>query len=190
MKTKILAIVGKAGSGKDTILKAIASDKKYNQIVRCTTRPKRENEIDGIDYYFVEHDDFIDMVEEHQILDITIFRDWCYGTPIKSLVKDKINVGVYNPESLEMLLEIPQLDVFPVYINATDKERLMRQLTREQNPDCAEIIRRFGTDKEDFTFILNTDIKYIDNPDGKDVTDVIKDIEDTISSWTSNINNE
>lgn len=55
MAYKIIALIGKAGSGKDTILKEILKQEpiKYNEIISCTTRPKREGEIDGVNYYFL-----------------------------------------------------------------------------------------------------------------------------------------
>jgi guanylate kinase len=58
MNTKytIIALMGKAGSGKDTILHALLKQpafKNASPIVSCTTRPMRENEKDGIDYHFL-----------------------------------------------------------------------------------------------------------------------------------------
>lgn len=38
----------------------------------------------------------------------------------------------------------------PIYIEVSDKIRLLRQLNRENNPNCAEICRRFFTDEQDF----------------------------------------
>lgn len=45
-KVKLIALMGKAGSGKDTILKHLSSHypDKYHEIISCTTRPPREGE--------------------------------------------------------------------------------------------------------------------------------------------------
>ena len=48
------------------------------------------------------------------------------------------------------MLRDERLDVHPIYVQATDKTRLIRALKREENPDCAEICRRYMTDEEDF----------------------------------------
>ena len=64
----------------------------------------------------------------------------------------------FNPEGVEILQSNPEIDIDVVYITARDKVRLMRQLQREDNPDCDEIVRRYGTDKKDFS---NSRIKEI-----------------------------
>ena len=48
------------------------------------------------------------------------------------------------------MLEDPRLEVHPVYVQVSDKTRLMRALNREEAPDCYEICRRFLTDEADF----------------------------------------
>ncbi len=53
---KIFCIMGKSGSGKDTILKEInkVEDLNLKTIVTYTTRPKRNNETDGVEYFFID----------------------------------------------------------------------------------------------------------------------------------------
>ena len=68
----------------------------------------------------------------------------------RALNENTINLGVFNPAGVERLLDYPELDVCIIEIAADDKTRLLRQLNREQNPDVHEIVRRFGTDEEDF----------------------------------------
>lgn len=60
---------------------------------------------------------------------------------------------MFNIAGIEALLQDNRLEVFPVYVNANDKVRLLRSLNREEDPDCEEICRRFQTDKKDFCFI-------------------------------------
>lgn len=53
-KYKIVALCGEAGSGKDFLLhKFIENNSSYHEIIRTTTRPKREKEVDGLNYYFI-----------------------------------------------------------------------------------------------------------------------------------------
>lgn len=44
----------------------------------------------------------------------------------------------------------PDIDLYVIYITATDKERLIRQLTREREPDVREVLRRYDADEDDF----------------------------------------
>lgn len=150
---KILAIMGQAGSGKDSLMKALI-DGGYipgaKPIVSCTTRPIREHEVDGINYHYLTNDEFAEQVINGEMLEATVFNNWCYGTSIKNLYSDCLNIGVFNPEAIEILQEAKNIDLEIIYIIADDKVRLLRQLNREEHPDCNEIVRRFGTDKKDF----------------------------------------
>ena len=153
-KIKILALFGKAGAGKDYLQKhfvdEIGYDSKIHGIVSATTRPPREGEIPGRDYIFLNIEEFGSKVLDGTMLEATTFRDWCYGTPIEALDPTKINIGVFNINGIEALLDNPDLIVQPVFIKASDKTRLIRQLNRENDPDIKEIFRRYKADEEDF----------------------------------------
>ena len=151
-KYQVIALMGKAGAGKDAMQNATckAHPNVFHKIVSCTTRPPREGEQDGIAYNFITLEEFTRKVLNGEMLEATEFRGWFYGTLINSLVRDKINIGVFNPAGVEALVEDPRLDVMVVYISADDKTRLMRALNREENPDCMEICRRFIADEKDF----------------------------------------
>ena len=153
-KIKILALFGKSGAGKDTILKWMVSNiPNVHKIVNCTTRPKRDYEKDGVDYYFLSIPDFTKRIFYGSMLEATSFNDWFYGTSIDGLNKDCLNIGVFNINGLEILLEDKRLEVLPVYVDTRDKVRLLRSLEREDNPNCTEICRRFLADKQDFSNI-------------------------------------
>ena len=150
-KIKIVALCGESGAGKDTILKWIVSNypEEYHAIVSNTTRPKREHEIDGVDYHFLTEEEF----NKQEYLEWTEFRGWYYGTPTNKFSTKKYNIGVFNPEGINTLLtkcNPNEYEISIFYITANPKIRLLRQLNREDRPDCEEICRRFLTDKEDF----------------------------------------
>lgn len=151
MKYKIIALIGPAGSGKDSLLEHIVNNHSgLHKIVGCTTRPPREGEIDGIHYHFLSAEEFALKVLNFDIIEATTFREWGYGTSIQHLSTDKINIGVFNPASLEILSTYDNIDLYIYYINAPEKTRLIRQLNREENPDIDEIFRRLKADREDF----------------------------------------
>lgn len=148
---KMIAIIGQAGSGKDTILRAVCEENPdLNKIISCTTRPMRDNEKDGVDYHFYTVDQFTEEVLNDKMLEASCFNNWFYGTPIKSLVKNKVNIGVYNPEGIESLMLHGNIELYVFLIEASDKIRLIRQLEREINPDIEEVFRRYKTDRADF----------------------------------------
>lgn len=154
-KIKVIALFGKSASGKDSIQKWIIKSfpSVTHSIISCTTRPKRDYEEDKKDYFFLTNEEFANKVLDGSMLEATEFNNWFYGTPIEALDKDKINVGVFNPAGIDALLADSRIEVIPLYILAPDKIRLLRSLNREENPDCAEICRRYFTDVEDFADI-------------------------------------
>ena len=151
-KYKVIAIYGKGGSGKDTILKKVLESKKFNlnKIVGITTRPPREGEKDGVEYYFISLDDFATKIISEELVEATTFRGWYYGTSISAFSKDKINIGIFNDKALDVLLQDNRFEIVPVYIEVAAKNRLIRMLNREDDPDIDEIIRRYKADEKDF----------------------------------------
>ena len=154
MKTKIIAIFGKSGTGKGTLQNLLIKlHPDFNKIVSFTTRPKRDNEIEGQDYFFVNHNEFINLIKEQQMLEYTNFNNWYYGTGIKSIKKDSVNIGVFNIQGICSILKLlpkAEYEIFPIEVIADDTTRLLRAINRENNPNCAEICRRFLADEGDF----------------------------------------
>ena len=144
---KIIALMGKAGTGKDTIAKKLQGRiPKANFIVSYTTRPKREGEVDGITYHYITEKEFLSA----DFFDKENFNNWYYGTGYQCLKEDCVNIGIFNPNGIRTLLRQPNIDVSVYEILVSDKERLLRQLNRENNPNVKEIVRRFQTDEKDF----------------------------------------
>jgi guanylate kinase len=156
-KIKLLALFGESSAGKDTIQHWLTSEiPNMHGLVSYTTRPPRDYEVDGKDYHFINKQEFRRLIIEKKILECTIFNWWYYGTSIDELKKDKINVGVFNPDGIYQLLRSSQdkdIDILPVWIQVSEKIRLLRSLYREIDPNCTEICRRFLADQDDFSRI-------------------------------------
>ena len=150
---KIIALIGEAGTGKDSIMQSILAKQPgyFNEIISCTTRPMREGEADGVNYFYLTSKEFAEKVLNGEMLEATIFNNWHYGTSIDALNPNKINIGVFNPDGIRSIIKNPKVDVTVFRIVCSDKERLLRQLNRETHPNVDEIIRRYTTDKIDFS---------------------------------------
>lgn len=168
---KIIALMGKAGSGKDTLLHRLVEQypQLFNEIVSCTTRPPRQGEKDGINYHFLTIEQFTQKVLNGDMIEATEFNGWHYGTTLSSLSTDKINIGVFNPEGVRCISEDSLVDLTTFYVRAANKQRLLRQLNREENPDVDEIIRRYKTDQEDFDNLSDIPYITIDNNSIEDI---------------------
>lgn len=148
---KIIALIGKAGSGKDTMMrKVLEKNPNLHEIVSCTTRPRREGEVEGVNYFYLTPEQFGDKVLHDEMLEATCFNDWFYGTSYESLRSDVTNIGVFNPAGIDSLLGRRDVEVHVFYVIASPKDRLLRQLNREKDPNVDEIIRRYKADEIDF----------------------------------------
>ncbi len=159
---KIFCIIGKSGSGKDTVFKALKDDDHLNLkgIVLYTTRPKRDSETDGIEYHFVKEEELKKFQVENKIIELrqynTVKGKWYYCT----IDDGQIDLKRYNYIMITTLEAYKKLQEYfgedsikPVYINLDDGTRLKRALDREmmqENPNYEELCRRFLADSIDF----------------------------------------
>ena len=189
---KIFCLMGKSSSGKDTIFKEINNDKDLDlkPIISYTTRPKRINETNGVEYFFINKDELNEFEKQNKVIEKRVYHtvhgDWFYGT---------INDGQINLDKNNYML-ITTLDsykslrdyfgddkVFPFYIDIEDGIRLERALEREKmqdKPNYDELCRRFLADNKDFSAenLSNLGINkfYINENLQKCINDIKKDI--------------
>jgi guanylate kinase len=182
---KIIALIGEAGTGKDSLMQAILGlQPDLHEIVSCTTRPKREGEAHGVNYFYYTPEKFGDMVLNDEMLECTTFNGWFYGTSYESVRSDCINIGVFNPAGVEALLARPDVDVEIIRVCAAPKTRLLRQLNREDNPCVDEIIRRYNADRMDFDDVEHDFECYsIWNGDGTNLIGLAETVLCTLSDW-------
>lgn len=160
---KIFYIMGKSSSGKDTIYNQLIKDKdlNLNTITGYTTRPMREGEKNGKEYFFVNEEelnrlDKIGKVIEKRCYE-TVYGMWYYFTVDDENVDldNKNYVLIGTLESYEKVRGYYGSNiVIPIYINVEDGQRLIRAITREskQNiPKYEELCRRFLADCKDFS---------------------------------------
>lgn len=85
MKNRILCIVGGTCTGKSTLLDRITSDNKFmeknnlKKLVYSTTRKKRDNEIDGVDYHFKTNDEYVEDRNNHDIIEVREYETKAEG---------------------------------------------------------------------------------------------------------------
>ncbi|MBP7653655.1 guanylate kinase [Candidatus Dependentiae bacterium] len=93
-KGNLFVISAPSGAGKSTICKKVLADlEKISFSVSMTTRKPRQGEVDGVDYKFVEVDEFKKTIEKNGFLEWAQVHNNYYGTPI-SLVREKTDNGI------------------------------------------------------------------------------------------------
>lgn len=159
---KIYCVMGKSSSGKDTVYKKLKEQyKEFRLIVPYTTRPIREGEKDGVEYYFVDPEQFRAMKEDGKVIESRSYNTkcgiWTYFTAddgqIDLSAADYLLIGTLV--SYQALREYFREEaIVPVYLEVEDGLRLARALERErrqEKPKYAEMCRRFLADEEDFS---------------------------------------
>jgi guanylate kinase len=173
--------MGKSASGKDTIFQKLKEEKGLGLrvIVPYTTRPIREGEEEGREYYFLSRERFLLMEREGKIMESrtyqTVHGEWTYFTAddgqidmdggerylligtletylkIREFYRRKLLAeGVCGEDGNEWVRE----RLKAIYIEVEDGMRLERALKRERSqevPRYAELCRRFLADEEDFS---------------------------------------
>lgn len=161
--SKLFCIMGKSGSGKDTIYRKLLQlpQLELKTIVLYTTRPIREGEVDGETYHFITEEQLDEMRRQHMVVEErcyhTVHGDWYYATVQDGSIcpeeSDYLLIG--TPESyLAMKQYFGESVMEPVYIEVEDGLRLTRALEREKqqaSPRYAEMCRRFLADAADFS---------------------------------------
>ena len=85
---QLIVVSGPSGVGKKTIIKEYLKD--HPNAIRCTsvtTRPQRPDEVDGVDYYFVSHEEFDQLVRSNQMMEFGYYRRNGYGTIRNAVVQ-------------------------------------------------------------------------------------------------------
>lgn len=159
---KIYYVMGKSCSGKDTIYRRLTErHPELRVVVPYTTRPIREGEQDGVEYFFVDREKMEEMQAAGRIIELrsynTVLGVWNYFTAddgqidlaahsyliIGTLVSYEAMRDYYGAEAL-----------VPIYVEVEDGTRLERAIDRERKqakPQYEEMCRRFLADAEDFS---------------------------------------
>ena len=81
-----------SGAGKTTLVKLISRNKNYYISVSHTTRTPRSNEFDGIDYFFINKDQFQQLINKNEFLEYAKVFENYYGTSKKNII-NKLDQG-------------------------------------------------------------------------------------------------
>ncbi len=160
---KIVCLMGKSSTGKDTIFKEILKENRYSlkTIVPYTTRPIRRGERDGVEYFFVNEERYKELEAQGRVIEARTYDTfhglWRYFTVDDGqmdLSKDNyILIGTL--EAYKGLKKyFGQDKLLPIMIELDDGVRLQRALNREKKqavPKYEEMCRRFLADSEDFS---------------------------------------
>lgn len=161
--SKIVYLMGKSSTGKDTIYKELlkSGKVKLKTVVPYTTRPIRVGEEEGVEYHFTDEDGFLKWEEQGKIIEERAYNTfhglWRYFTVDDGQIADGEDtyLMIGTLEAYEKMKDyFGEERLIPVLIELDDGVRLQRALDREKSqssPKYEEMCRRFLADSEDFS---------------------------------------
>ena len=145
MERKVV-LCGKSCSGKDT-LALLLQEFGLRKPVSHTSRPKRDYEVDGKDYYFITKEEFEKLTSEGFFQEYDWFNGWGYALSKEEFAKAQ--VFIQTPRGLEQIIQqIPREQLLIIYIDIPAKLRKSRNDERHDTHDSIE--RRWVSDDIDF----------------------------------------
>lgn len=178
----MIVLVGESASGKSSVEKYFVENYGYKKIVSYTTRKPRNGEIDGVDYYFVTEEKFLELQENGFFAESAAYNGWHYGTAKEDCTDDKI--AVLTPHGLRQLSKIDGINVLSFYISVPRRDRLIKILQRGDNIE--EAYRRSLSDVGQFDGIEDEVDSVIENIGyEKEVIEVASEIKAEID-WITN----
>ncbi len=145
-KGMLVVLSAPSGCGKDTVFKELC--KRRGDIVKsvsATTRLPRENEVNGVDYYFKTEEEFKRLLNSKGLLEYTVYNGCYYGTPVEGVNKaindGKICFLIIEVEGGQNIMRL-RPDCVPIFLLPPDFEVLRERLEKRDTNDEEDINRR------------------------------------------------
>ena len=175
-KGLLLVVSGPSGAGKGTICKALLN--KNDQIklsVSATTRKPRNGEVHGVNYFFIEKEEFTKMIENGEFLEYAQIYDNFYGTPkaaiIECLEKGQDVILEIEMQGARQIKEVYPEGVF-IFVLPPSLEELKSRIVGRGTETQEEIEKRFSCAFEEINQIVNNDYFIVNEDIEKSVSDV------------------
>ncbi len=173
MNKKLFVISGCSGVGKGTVLKEFMARNSddFMLSVSCTTRKPRVGEVDGVNYFFLTHEEFEKAVQEDKFLEHAQFAGNFYGTK-KKFIKQKFEEGlniileIETQGALQVKSKMPEAVLIFIAPPGQGVDELEKRLRGRNTEDEETIQRRLAEAKVELErakqydyVVVNDDLK-------------------------------
>uniref|UniRef100_A0A832D2H7 Guanylate kinase n=1 Tax=Ignavibacterium album TaxID=591197 RepID=A0A832D2H7_9BACT len=179
-KGKIFVISSPSGGGKTTIVRRILAE--FPEIVfsvSATTRPKRPDEIDGVHYFFLTEEKFLEKIKNDEFIEWERFYDYYYGT-LKTFVIDNIQSGKSVLLEIDVKGALSVKKIFPdsilIFIDVPSFEELVNRLKKRKTESETDLQKRIDRAKMELSYKDKFDYIFVN----KDLEEVISQIKSLI----------
>jgi guanylate kinase len=177
----LIVISGPSGVGKDAVITRMKErELPFHFVVTAATRKPREDEVNGVDYIFVSHDEFAEMIDKGELLEHAIVYNDYKGIP-KSQVRQALEsrkdvvmrLDVQGAETIRKLYP----DALLVFLTPQSESELIRRLELRKTETPEGLKLRIATAKKEVNRIKSFDYVVVNKENLLDETvDVINSI--------------
>ena len=178
-----------SGAGKTTLTKKIQQKYQTFKIsVSHTTRTPRSNEVDGVDYHFVNHSEFQNLIKKNQFYEYAKIFENYYGTSKvnvdKTIIKNDIIFDI-DWQGTKQLSKFKNLKLIKIFLITDNKNELKNRLLKRNQDSLKEVDKRLKAFDNDIKHWSDYDYVVIN----KNLEACFKQIEQIISNSKSKTTN-
>jgi len=175
----LIVLSGPSGVGKDTVLNALKqSGHRFHFVVTANTRPRRPDEVDGVDYVFVTAERFAQMIDQDELLEHAVVYGDYKGIP-KQQVRDALASGVDVLMRLDVQGAATVRRLVPeavlIYLSAPSEEELVARLKARKTDPPDQLQLRIATSRQEMRRVKEFDYVVINREDC--VGDAVNDVQ-------------
>ena len=152
-KPVMVVISGPSGVGKDVTLKRMKEmGYPFYFVVTANTRPQREGEVDGVDYFFVSKNEFAGMIDNDELLEYAVV----YGD-YKGIPKDQVRQALSSGQDVIMRIDVQGAETIRrlvpnaifIYLSAECEAALVERLKQRQTEPDDQLALRIATARKE-----------------------------------------
>jgi guanylate kinase len=168
----LIVISGPSGVGKDTVIQRMKERKlPFHFVVTATTRPPRLNEVNGVDYFFLSHDEFAEMINQGELLEYAIVYNDYKGIP-KAQVRQALESGQdvvmrIDVQGAATIREISP-DALMIFLTTQDEQEMVRRLKARKTETPEGLNLRIATARQELKRIIEFDYVVVNREDQLD----------------------
>ncbi len=153
----LVVISGPSGVGKDTVLDHMKQrGLPFHFVVTATTRPIRPGEVEGEDYFFVEEQEFRDMIEKGELIEHALVYNDHKGVP-----RQQIREAMESGQDVVMRVDVQGAktiralapEALLIFLTAGDEQELARRLRKRRTESEADLQLRLAMAKEELGYL-------------------------------------